>query len=93
MTDGVKTSEFWLSLIAQVVGAVIPFLVLYGVLTNEEGMAWQSLIVALATLLVPLVLALVAKGYTDNRTMLKVEVAHLEVLRETRLEAMLRDQE
>jgi Zn-dependent membrane protease YugP len=91
MTDGVKTSEFWLSLIAQVAGAVIPLLILYGVINAEQGAAWQGLIIALAAVLVPLILAGVAKNYADNRTMLKVEVAQLESLREQRLEALGRN--
>lgn len=88
MTDGVKTSEFWLSLIAQVAGAVIPLLILYGVINAEQGAAWQALIIALAAVLVPLILTGVAKTYGNNRTALKREAMQLESLREQRLERL-----
>lgn len=90
MTDGIKTSEFWLALIAQVSGAVIPLLILYGVINAEQGAAWTSLVVALAAVLVPLILGSIAKSYGNNRTALKTEAMQLEAVRESRLEAMAR---
>ena len=77
MTSGYQTSEFWITLITQMASALIPLLILYGVINNEQGAAWQALIVALAAVLVPLVLGSVAKSYSQNRTELKVEAMHL----------------
>lgn len=85
MTSGVKTSEFWITLIAQVAGAVIPLLILYGVINQEQGAAWQALVMAMAAVFVPLILGWVANSYTSKRTQLKVEEMQLTAMREARL--------
>lgn len=95
MTNGVKTSEFYLSLIATVMGTIMPLLVLYGALTLEQASAWSALVMALAAVLVPLIVSSVAKNYNDGRVKLKAaamqqqgQANELAILRETRLEKL-----
>lgn len=87
MKDGVKTSEFWLSLIAQLAGAIIPLLVLYGVISQEQGAAWQGVVMAIAAVLVPLIIGWIAKSYADNRTAIKLSQVERERARDE-LEAL-----
>jgi hypothetical protein len=91
MTDGVKTSEFWLNLLSTLGAIIAPLIavaVVYGVFTSEQAEVWTALLVALLAALSAIVPAWVSRNYTDNRTSLKIEVAQLEAIRETRLERL-----
>lgn len=68
---GWQTTEFWLTAVATIAGALVPIVIAYGVLSAEEAEMWLNLILAVAAVVVPIVLASSAKKYTVSRTALK----------------------
>ncbi len=62
----------WLTAIGGIVAAVVPLLIAYGLLTAEQGDLWQSLVMAIAALIVPIVVGSVVKNYNDNEAALRV---------------------
>lgn len=68
----------WLTAIGGIVAAVVPLLIVYGVLTQEQAELWQALILAVAALVVPIVVGSVIKNYNDNET--ARAVAEMELL-------------
>lgn len=94
MTDGVKTSEFWLNLFSSVGAMVAPIIaiaVVYGLLNSEQAEAWTAVIVAVLAALSAIVPAWVSRNYTDNRTALKRDVVEVKAIREARLESLRRN--
>lgn len=77
-TPGIKTTEFWMAAIGALVAAVVPLLIAYGVLDNEQGELWAGLIMAVAAIVVPIVIGSIVKAYTAARTEIKVESIALE---------------
>ena len=76
---GYKTTEFWMATITNIVAAVIPILVLYGVMTHEEGQLWYTLILAIAAPVVAvIVMGFVSRTYINSRTEIKTESMRLE---------------
>jgi multisubunit Na+/H+ antiporter MnhB subunit len=73
MTPGKQTSEFKLSLVTNLVTAVIALLIAYGVLSAEDAQLWQAVVMALIAVITPLAMALVTRQYTWGRTELKLE--------------------
>jgi multisubunit Na+/H+ antiporter MnhB subunit len=71
LKPGYKTTEFWITAVANITGTVIALLAGYGVLKTEEGELWLALIQALALAIIPLVLALVNGRYIQARSQLK----------------------
>jgi VIT1/CCC1 family predicted Fe2+/Mn2+ transporter len=71
MKPGYKTTEFWLTAIASILGALVPIVIAYGLLTAEEAEMWLNLILAVAAVVVPIVLLNSATKYTQSRTSLK----------------------
>lgn len=72
-TSGIKTSEFWITAIANIAGAIVAILAARGLLTNEEGDLWIALINAIAVAAVPMALAYVNGKYIESRATLKSE--------------------
>lgn len=72
MQPGYKTTEFWMTAIGAVVAAVIPLLVAYRVLDEEQGQLWAGLILAVAGVVVPVVIGSMVKAYTASRTDVKM---------------------
>ena len=72
MQPGYKTTEFWMTAIGAIVAAVIPLLVAYRVLDEEQGQLWAALILAVAGVVVPVVIGSMVKAYTASRTDVKV---------------------
>ena len=65
---GYKTTEFWLTGLTAVAGAIVAVLVSYGVLSTDEGQMWLKLIVAV----VPLAFAAYSVGkYSESRASVK----------------------
>ena len=60
----------WVTLIGGLVAAAIPLAIAYGLFTAEQGELWQTLVMAIVALVVPIVVTSLAKNYTDNETAL-----------------------
>jgi len=71
----------WLTAIGGIVAAVVPLLIAYGLLTAEQGDLWQSLVMAIAALIVPIVVGSVVKNYNDNDTAARVALMENETAR------------
>lgn len=68
---GIHTSEFWLTAVANIAGAIIALLAGNGLMTNEEGKLWLALFQALALAIIPLALAFMNGRYIQSRTAVK----------------------
>ena len=78
LNRGIRTSEFWLSSIAAIITVLMPLLVAYGVLDTERGEMWAALILAVASIVVPVVVGSIARNYNDGRTEIKLQAIVLE---------------
>ena len=78
LNRGIRTSEFWLSAVAGMVTVLMPLLVAYGVLDTERGEMWAALILAVASIVVPVVVGSIARNYNDGRTEIKLQAIVLE---------------
>jgi len=56
----------WITAISGIVAALVPLLVAYGVLTNEQAELWEALILAIVAAIVPIVVVSLARNYNDN---------------------------
>ena len=56
----------WITTISGIVAALVPLLVAYGVLTNEQAELWEALILAIVAAIVPIVVVSLARNYNDN---------------------------
>lgn len=79
MTD-IKTPEFWVMVVTNIVAAVVAILAARGILTSEEGELWVQLAGA-----VVLPVALLVIGYVN-----KQYIAGQQYIREARFQAGLR---
>ena len=75
----------WLTLVSGIVAAVIPLLVIYGVVTAEQAELWQALVLAIVgaivAVVVPTTLTSLAKNYNDNETLRSVALMEQETAR------------
>jgi multisubunit Na+/H+ antiporter MnhB subunit len=71
LKQGYKTTEFWLTAVVNIAGAVIAILAGYGIVKGEEGELWLALFEALALAIVPLVMAFVNGRYINARAAVK----------------------
>lgn len=75
----------WLTLVSGIVAAVIPLLVVYGIVTAEQGELWQQLALAIVgavvAVVVPITLTSLAKNFNDNETVLTVSLMENETAR------------
>lgn len=75
----------WMTLVSGIVAAVIPLLVVYGVVTAEEGQMWQALALAIVgaivAIVVPTTVTSLAKNYNDNQTIHTVALMEQETAR------------
>ena len=89
---GWKTTEFWMTAIGGLVAAVIPLLIAYNIIDEEQGQLWAGLILAVSGIVVPIVIGSMVKAYAAGRTTVKVEGIALEreavALESLRLEVM-----
>jgi hypothetical protein len=69
--QGYKTTEFWITAVANIAGAVIAILAGYGMIKREDGDLWLALVQALALAIVPLVVAYVNGRYVNARATVK----------------------
>jgi hypothetical protein len=77
--SGVKTSEFWLTFIANVVGSIVAILAARGLLTQEEGDLWMALIQSIAVGVIPLALAYVNGQYIQSRRDIKTSAYEVNI--------------
>lgn len=75
----------WLTLISGIVAAIVPVLVIYGVVSAEEGELWQQLALAIVgavvAIVVPVTVSSLAKNYNDNQTVINVSLMENETAR------------
>ena len=75
----------WLTAISGIVAAVVPLLVIYGVVTAEEGEMWSALALAvvgaIVAIVVPVTVTSLAKNYNDNQTIHTVALMENETAR------------
>lgn len=71
LKPGYKTTEFWITAVVNIAGALIAILAGYGTIKGEEGELWLGLVQALALAIVPLVLAFVNGRYINARAAVK----------------------
>lgn len=75
----------WLTAISGIVAAVVPLLVIYGVVTAEEGEMWSALALAIVgaivAIVVPVTVTSLAKNYLDNQTIHTVALMEQETAR------------
>lgn len=70
---GYKTTEFWMTAIVNLVASVMAILAARGLLTNEESQLWLALVQSIAVAVLPIVMAVVTKSYTDGRAKVKAK--------------------
>jgi hypothetical protein len=68
--------DYWLNVVSMLAAAIVPILIAYGLLTQEEAELWVNLIMAIAAVIVPIVIAQTAQNWT--RTKANVRVAELQ---------------
>jgi len=73
LTPGKKTSEFNLTLVTNLVNALVALAIGYGLFTTEIGNLWQVAILAAVALVIGLGTTAAAREYTKARTALKIE--------------------
>ena len=71
----------WLTAIGGIVAAIVPLLVAYGVITQEQGTLWQNLVLAIAAAVVPVVVVALVRNYNDNDTAARVALMENETAR------------
>ena len=81
----------WLTAIGGIVAAVVPLLIAYGILTAEQGALWESLVMAIAAAVVPIVVGSIVKNYNDNEATLTVSRNDVEVARLTGMGTLRRE--
>jgi hypothetical protein len=68
----------WVTAIAGVIAAVMPLLVLYGILTPEQADAWQTVALAIVAAISAITAVSLARNYNDNAAMIVAESMALE---------------
>jgi hypothetical protein len=71
-----EQKDYVLTAISMVLAALVPILVAYGVLTQENADLWVNLLMAIAALIVPVVITQTAQNWT--RTKANIRVAELQ---------------
>ena len=71
---GYKTTEFWITAVANIAGSIVALLAGYALIKSEEGELWLALAQSLALAVIPLVLAFVNGRYIECRSEVKREV-------------------
>lgn len=61
--------------------AVVPLLVVYGLMTQEQATLWENLVLAIAAAVVPIVVTSLVRNYNDNDTAARVALMENETAR------------
>ena len=73
ITPGIKTSEFWLTAVSNLAGAIIAILAAYGIVTDDNQELWLSLVQAVAVAVIPISLAFINGRYINSRSDIKAQ--------------------
>jgi hypothetical protein len=73
---GYKTTEFWITAVSNIVGAVIAILAARGLVSQEEGALWLTLAQAVAIAVIPLALVFINGRYINSRATVKAAQAN-----------------
>jgi hypothetical protein len=68
---GIRTTEFWLTAVTNIVGAVLAIFAAYGLITSEHQALWLALTQAIAVAVIPIALAIVNQSYINGRARVK----------------------
>ena len=68
---GIHTTEFWLTAVSNIAGAIIAILAAYGLIANDNADLWLVLTQALAVAVIPLALAIINQSYIKSRAQVK----------------------
>lgn len=71
MKPGIKTTEFWITAVVNIVAAVVAILAARGLVVQSEAELWVVLAQALATAIAPIVMAVVTNSYVQSRAQVK----------------------
>ena len=71
MRPGIKTTEFWITAVVNIIAAVVAVLGIRGMVTAEEGKAYVALAGAVASAVAPLAAAFVTGRYINARAQVK----------------------
>ena len=69
---GIKTSEFWIAAVSNIVGAILALLAGYGLVKGEESELWLTLIQSVAVTVIPMSLAIINATYITSRAKVKI---------------------
>ena len=75
---GTQTTEFYVTLIVNLIAAVVAVLASFGLLTAEDGDLYLALASAIAAVVAPLVMAYTTKAYVASRAEVKTAAAWVE---------------
>ena len=78
LKPGIRTTEFWLTAVVNIAGAILALLAAYGLVKQEQTDLWMSLIQSLAIAVIPLALAIINYAYIESRGKVKAIAANLE---------------
>ena len=71
---GIKTSEFWITIVVNIVTAVMGILAVRGLVSVEEGNLYVVLASAIVAAIAPIVLAFTTGKYIQSRAQVKASV-------------------
>jgi hypothetical protein len=74
-------NQKWVTAIGGIIAAVVPLLVAYGIVTNEQATLWQNLVLAIVAAVVPIVVGSLVRNYNDNETAARVALMENETAR------------
>jgi len=68
---GYKTTEFWLTAISNIAGALLAIWAGRGLISSQEADQYLVLVQSLAVAFIPISLAIINKAYIDSRAKVK----------------------
>ena len=74
MTDpkpGIRTTEFCLTAVTNIIGALLAIFAAYGLISNEDQALWLALAQAVGVAVIPSALAVVNQSYINGRAKVK----------------------
>ena len=72
-TPGIHTSEFWLTAVSNIIGAILAILSAYGLIAHEAETLWLTLAQAIGVAVIPIALALINQAYINGRVNIKIQ--------------------
>ena len=68
---GIRTSEFWITAVVNIAGAILAILAARGLVKAEDSDLWLTLVQSLAVTVIPLAMAIVNSAYIQSRAQVK----------------------